>query len=114
MPGRTDHCVRNLVFTSMFDSDRDIPARPKQSCPLTGLHAKYLDPRTNVPYANVRAYKTLTKILDHGYVWSESLGRYVGEEGERRALGLEGKGRKGKEKEKGKMRSREVNAMDLS
>ena len=38
----------------------------------------------------------------------------MGEEGERRALGLEGKGRKGKEKEKGKMKSREVNAMDLS
>ena len=26
-------------------------------------------------------------------MWSESLGRYIGKEGERRALGLEGRGR---------------------
>jgi vacuolar protein sorting-associated protein 72 len=68
-------------------------ARPKQTCPLTGLPASYLDPRTNVPYANVRAYETLTKILQHEYVWSEQLGCYVGQEGERRAMGIEGSGR---------------------
>lgn len=62
----------------------------------------------------MRAYKTLTKVLAHEYVWSESLGRYIGKEGERKALGLEGKGRKGKEKEKGKRRVRDPDAMDLS
>ena len=52
-------------------------ARPKQLCPITGLLAKYLDPRTGVPYANMRAYQVLTSILNHEYVWSPALKCYV-------------------------------------
>ncbi|KIJ60563.1 hypothetical protein HYDPIDRAFT_98548 [Hydnomerulius pinastri MD-312] len=52
-------------------------SRPVRACPITGVPAKYLDPRTNVPYANLGAYQTLTKILSHEYVWSEALGCYV-------------------------------------
>ncbi|KAH7884103.1 YL1 nuclear protein-domain-containing protein [Phlebopus sp. FC_14] len=52
-------------------------ARPIPPCPITGTPAKYIDPRTNVPYANLAAYRTLTKILAHEYVWSEALGCYV-------------------------------------
>ncbi|KAH7920491.1 hypothetical protein BV22DRAFT_1098016 [Leucogyrophana mollusca] len=51
--------------------------RPQQICPITGASAKYLDPRTNVPFANVGAYHTLTKILSHEYVWSDGLSCYV-------------------------------------
>lgn len=51
--------------------------RPVDTCPITGLRAKYRDPRTGVPYANVRAFQTLTKVLAHDYTWSESLGCYV-------------------------------------
>lgn len=47
-------------------------------CPITGLKAKYLDPRTGVPYADLRAYRVLTDILDHKYIWSPSLKCYVG------------------------------------
>ncbi|KAJ3853921.1 YL1 nuclear protein-domain-containing protein [Lentinula lateritia] len=32
------------------------------TCPITGLPAKYLDPRTGVPFANIRAYNTLKKL----------------------------------------------------
>ncbi|EIN13281.1 hypothetical protein PUNSTDRAFT_139878 [Punctularia strigosozonata HHB-11173 SS5] len=60
-------------------------SRPVQSCPLTGLSARYLDPRTNVPFANVKAYQALTGILNHEYVWSDALGCYVAREGERAA-----------------------------
>ncbi|KAG1741783.1 YL1 nuclear protein-domain-containing protein [Suillus paluster] len=52
-------------------------SRPVRTCPITGTPANYLDPRTNVPFANVAAFKTLTKILSHDYVWSEALGCYV-------------------------------------
>ncbi|KAG2134573.1 YL1 nuclear protein-domain-containing protein [Suillus bovinus] len=52
-------------------------SRPVRVCPITGIPAKYLDPRTNVPFANVTAFKTLTRILSHDYVWSEALGCYV-------------------------------------
>ena len=85
-------------------------ARPKQICPLTGLQARYLDPRTNVPFANVRAYQTLTKILKHEYIWSETLQCYVGTDGERRAAGIE----KEKTEGKGKKRARESDAMDIT
>lgn len=52
-------------------------ARPMRTCPITGLTARYLDPRTNVPFASVAGFQTLTKILSHEYTWSESLGCYV-------------------------------------
>ncbi|KAF8816718.1 hypothetical protein BYT27DRAFT_7076800 [Phlegmacium glaucopus] len=52
-------------------------SRPRQTCPITGRQAHYLDPRTGVPYADSNAYKVLTQILQHEYVWSPSLGCYI-------------------------------------
>ncbi|KAH9045815.1 YL1 nuclear protein-domain-containing protein [Lactarius hengduanensis] len=52
-------------------------SRPTQLCPITGRPARYLDPRTKVPYATPAAYRTLTMILNHEYVWSHTLGCYV-------------------------------------
>ncbi|KZT68827.1 hypothetical protein DAEQUDRAFT_670793 [Daedalea quercina L-15889] len=52
--------------------------RPVLHCPITGKVAHYLDPRTNVPFADIAAYETLSKILEHEFVWSDSLGCYVG------------------------------------
>lgn len=52
-------------------------ARPKDICPITGQVARYRDPRTGVPFVNVQAFQTLTKVLAHEYVWSEALGCYV-------------------------------------
>ncbi|KAI0294748.1 YL1 nuclear protein-domain-containing protein, partial [Russula brevipes] len=52
-------------------------SRPVQLCSITGRPARYIDPRTSVPYATPAAYRTLTRILDHEYVWSHTLGCYV-------------------------------------
>ena len=57
-----------------------ISARPRERCPVTGLAANYLDPRTGVPYANAFAFKEISKILVHDYVWNEEFGCYVGQE----------------------------------
>jgi hypothetical protein len=57
-----------------------ILARPRERCPITGLAANYLDPRTGIPYANVFAFQEITKILEHDYVWNEEFGCYVGQE----------------------------------
>ncbi|KAJ7726064.1 YL1 nuclear protein-domain-containing protein [Mycena maculata] len=55
-------------------------ARPIPTCPLTGLPAHYRDPRTGVPFANLSAFQTLTRVLNHEYVWSPELGAYVRQE----------------------------------
>jgi len=55
-------------------------SRPRERCPVTGLAANYLDPRTGVPYANVFAFREVSKILVHDYVWNEEFGCYVGQE----------------------------------
>ncbi|KAL0579773.1 hypothetical protein V5O48_002267 [Marasmius crinis-equi] len=52
-------------------------SRLRQTCPITGLQAKYLDPRTGVPFADVQAYEVLTGLISHDYVWSPELGCYT-------------------------------------
>jgi hypothetical protein len=56
---------------------RNYVARPVQLCPITGRPARYIDPRTSIPYATPAAYRTLTMILNHEYVWSHALGCYL-------------------------------------
>jgi hypothetical protein len=63
-------------------------ARPKQFCPITGRLARYRDPRTRVPYSDVAAYKTITKVLAYEYVWSEALGCYISHQDTTNASGL--------------------------
>ncbi|KAJ7475652.1 YL1 nuclear protein-domain-containing protein [Mycena latifolia] len=55
-------------------------ARPVQTCPLTGRPAPYRDPRTGVPFADVGAFETLTRLLNHEYVWAPEIGAYVRQE----------------------------------
>jgi len=64
------------------------PGRHIQLCPITGLTARYRDPGTGVPYANLRAFRILREVLSHEYVWSEHLGMYVGHEKETGAKGV--------------------------
>jgi hypothetical protein len=73
-------CLADLVSPS---------ARPKQTCLLTGLPARYLDPRTNVPFANAQAYGILTRLLRHEFVWNEGMGCYVAVQDQVHAQGLE-------------------------
>ncbi|GAA5905678.1 hypothetical protein JCM6882_008744 [Rhodosporidiobolus microsporus] len=51
-------------------------------CPITGLPAKYRDPRTLTPYATLAAYKILSSLTDaQTAVYSDSLGAYTGNTG---------------------------------
>lgn len=50
----------------------------KQRCAITGQFAPYLDPRTGAPFADEEAFKVLTDILEHHYIWSPEFGCYVG------------------------------------
>lgn len=76
-------CVITLLF---YFSGRQI-----QTCPITGLSARYRDPRTGVPYANLGAFRILSRLLAHEYVWSPTGapgGVFVGHEKQRGAIGV--------------------------
>lgn len=50
---------------------RNRPLRPRQSvCPITGLPAKYRDPRNGIAFANCEAYENLSRVMQGGYRWS--------------------------------------------
>lgn len=55
-------------------------ARKQTPCPITGLPALYTHPLSNIPFANIQAYRTIEDILKHRYVWSEGMGAYIGDE----------------------------------
>ncbi|KAH9487240.1 hypothetical protein JR316_0001309 [Psilocybe cubensis] len=55
-------------------------SRPRQLCPITGRQAHYMDPRSGVPYADAYAYKVLTGLLKHEYVWDTELACYLNHE----------------------------------
>ncbi|KAI7831398.1 YL1 nuclear protein-domain-containing protein [Gamsiella multidivaricata] len=81
----TQMCGRNWVtFFGYEDEDSPInewsyaenyPDR-KPICLITGLPAKYKDPKTGIPYANKEAYRILQNVVRHGYVWSNGLNAY--------------------------------------
>lgn len=52
-------------------------ARILDKCPITGRTAIYRDPRSGVPFASADAYRVLSDVLAHKFLWSESLGCYV-------------------------------------
>ncbi|KAG0045485.1 Vacuolar protein sorting-associated protein 72 [Gryganskiella cystojenkinii] len=78
-------CGRNWI-TFMGYEDQDAPLNEwsyvenyperKPICPITGLPAKYKDPKSGIPYANKEAYKILQNVIRHGYVWSPGLNAY--------------------------------------
>ncbi|KAK5074461.1 hypothetical protein LTR70_005779 [Exophiala xenobiotica] len=90
--------TRNVVILDGFE---DLTAEAKQAysvfsgtkkqskpskhvgelCAITGNSAKYRDPTTGVPYANMAAFKKLKELQQHTYQWSSMLGCYVGRAG---------------------------------
>ncbi|KAF7312196.1 YL1-C domain-containing protein [Mycena indigotica] len=58
-------------------TDRPL-TRPTPTCPITGRLARYCDPQTGVPFADLEAYQSLQRVLNHEFIWNSSLGAYVG------------------------------------
>lgn len=55
--------------------------RVKPTCVVTGLPARYREPRTFAPYATADAYDTLRLVADQQFVWNESIRAYTGQVG---------------------------------
>lgn len=58
------------------------------TCVVTGLKAKYIEPRSGIPYANARGYQVLSKVLRHEYVWAQGMGCYVNDASDEGAEGV--------------------------
>ncbi|KAF1822484.1 uncharacterized protein K489DRAFT_395082 [Dissoconium aciculare CBS 342.82] len=54
------------------------PAPTKTRCALTSWPAKFKDPKTGLPYADLQSYKLIQRILAGGCSWSSLLGAWVG------------------------------------
>ncbi|KAK4623894.1 hypothetical protein CLAFUW4_06176 [Fulvia fulva] len=54
------------------------PAPEKTKCALTAWPAKFRDPKTGLPYADLQQYKMIQRLLMGGCQWSSFLGAWVG------------------------------------
>lgn len=101
-PAAPSYSTRNLITLLNFDpaalASRDIQRRiifgmktPREadkkaaktsaaSCAITSAPAKYRDPATMLPYANMDGFRSIRRLLDKGAVWSDLLGAWVGSE----------------------------------
>ncbi|KAL5518470.1 hypothetical protein ACEPAH_152 [Sanghuangporus vaninii] len=55
-------------------------SRPVRKCSITGRTAIYLDPRSGVPFADVDAYRVLSRLMTHEYIWNDGLRCYTADE----------------------------------
>ncbi|KAG8908087.1 hypothetical protein FRB99_000531 [Tulasnella sp. 403] len=70
------------------EQKQEIAMLKASKCAVTGLTPLYLDPRNGIPYANSRAYKTLSRTMRHEYVWSQNLGCYTNDSSDEGAKGV--------------------------
>ena len=103
-PPEPQYSTRNLIILTGFDNlsiedeqlaqdysmlmPREKGAKPPkltktvpELCVITSKPAKYRDPQTLLPYANVYAYKKIQELKQGKFKWSNMLGCYVGAEG---------------------------------
>ncbi|KAF2232643.1 hypothetical protein EV356DRAFT_504885 [Viridothelium virens] len=65
-----------LLHTSKTKTTKPKPIM----CAITDHPARYLDPKTRLPYSSLYSYRFLRKILEGRCVWSSLLGCFVGPE----------------------------------
>lgn len=75
---------KNLDLVDLIEylaSWREKESKPNKPvlCPITGEIAKYRDPQTGVPYANITAFKVIKSCMEHQQNWSSAHGLYLGD-----------------------------------
>lgn len=64
-----------------------LPTPLRHTCAITGLPARYIDPRTGLAYRDKYAYKCIQRLVAGHCRWSKGLGCYVGPVYEREGVG---------------------------
>ncbi|KAF7196359.1 hypothetical protein HII31_02426 [Pseudocercospora fuligena] len=71
--------LKKLTNTNKAPDMSLLPNAPvKQSCAFTPFPAKFRDPKTGLPYADMLQYKNIQRILNDGCQWSSLLGCWTG------------------------------------
>jgi vacuolar protein sorting-associated protein 72 len=68
--------LSRVLKRNKLDALPDPPSKPK--CAVTGWPAKYTDPKTGLPYADLQVYKIIQRMVAGGSAWSAVLGAWVG------------------------------------
>jgi vacuolar protein sorting-associated protein 72 len=81
--------VRETLFGPQSNNEPGA-SRKRRHCPITGLPARFVDPQTNIPYANLVAYRILKLVKAGSLSWNvEFGGAYIGlRESTRHASGV--------------------------
>ncbi|GAN00838.1 vacuolar protein sorting-associated protein 72 homolog [Mucor ambiguus] len=74
---------KDLENADLIDQLSDWLVRPSKPnrpviCPITGQVAKYKDPSTGIPYANITAFQIIRACLHHDMRWASTSGIYLG------------------------------------
>lgn len=68
--------LSRVLKRNKLDALPDPP--PKTKCAVTGWPAKFHDPKTDLPYADLQVYKIIQRMVAGGSAWSAVLGAWVG------------------------------------
>lgn len=68
--------LSRVLKRNKLDALPEPPQKPK--CAVTGWAAKYTDPKTGLPYADLQTYKIVQRMVAGGSAWSGFLGAWVG------------------------------------
>ncbi|KAL7318425.1 hypothetical protein PS15m_001672 [Mucor circinelloides] len=76
----TDKDLENVDLIDQLSDWLVRPSKPNRPviCPITGEVAKYKDPSTGIPYANITAYQVIRACLHHEMRWASTSGIYLG------------------------------------
>ncbi|KAG2209041.1 hypothetical protein INT46_008442 [Mucor plumbeus] len=75
-----DKDLENVDLIDQLSDWLKRPSKPNRPviCPITGEVARYKDPSTGIPYANITAYQVIKACLYHEMRWASTSGLYLG------------------------------------
>lgn len=75
-----DKDLENVDLIDQLSDWLKRPSKPNRPviCPITGEVARYKDPSTGIPYANITAYQVIRACLYHEMRWASTSGLYLG------------------------------------
>ncbi|KAH6570259.1 hypothetical protein BASA61_001327 [Batrachochytrium salamandrivorans] len=75
--GTAGHRTSNTSRPKKIPVYTALPPDGTTLCPITGLAAKFTDPRTGIPYATPEAYETIQQLANGDFGWAPSIKCFI-------------------------------------